>query len=100
MTVEESRALLRRELPVRMAELESIDKGNLSLPEKLYAFVLEQVDSGTFASVSEFVAAAIRSPKKAAGMTLSGRWNHVRRDREDGAAFQESDELRNTGSVD
>ena len=73
---------IRRELPARMAELDRIDKGNLAIPEKLYAFALEQVDSGTFPSATDFVVAAIRSPVTAATRTLSGRWDHVIRDKE------------------
>ena len=33
MTIEQSRESLRRELPIRMAELDAVVKGNLPLPE-------------------------------------------------------------------
>lgn len=79
--MEEAMESIRRELPKRMAELDDIEKGNLPLPEKLYAFVLEQVDSSTFASATDFVAATVRSPKEIAERTLSGRWEHIVHDR-------------------
>ena len=80
--LDEAMESIRRELPKRMAELDKIEKGNLPLPEKLYAFVLEQVDSSTFPSATAFVAAAIRSPEQTATETLSGRWEHIVRDRQ------------------
>ncbi len=74
ITLEEFRATFHDRLRERMELLKGIKRGNLPLPERLYLFVLEQIDSGLFNTPSDFVAAAVRSPNDAARQTVAGRW--------------------------
>ena len=74
ISLEEMRTTFPDRLRERMELLKGIKRGNLSLPERLYLFVLEQIDSGLFKTPSDFVAAAVRSPRNAARQTVAGRW--------------------------
>jgi hypothetical protein len=67
---EEVFSRIKKEGRVRLERLKSIEKGNVALPLELYAFVLEQVDSGTFPNPTAFMNAVILSPSEAAKQTL------------------------------
>jgi len=87
ITAEEWRETFDERLQQRLEELRDIPQGNLPLPERLYLFVLEQVDSGLFPSASAFISAAIHSPQETAEHTVDGRRFHF-------PAFQSQRQIR------